>query len=139
MSFDFSTIDVSETVEIEILHPATGEPMLGEGGKPCSVTTWGPGTKQFLAAESRANSRVVKRVRVKGNAEPTYEEDLAHKATFLADITVSLNNFTYQNGDPKARETFFALYSDPKLGFIVKRVNGEAGDWGNVLKPSETS
>lgn len=150
MSLEISTIDVCDTVDVEIINPETGEPWVvaeviddGAGGqktikKVLSVTMYGPASRVFADAQTRSNNRIAKRVRAKGKTETTTDEDIAHKARFLADITVRLNNFTYR-GKSEGEETFLALYSDLKVGFITNRVNAEAGDWGNFTKAASSS
>lgn len=135
MSFDISTKAVSETFDVIINDPKTGEPLIGADGQPCSVTVYGPGTRQFAAAKSAANNKTMKRLRTKGKADTTPEEDEAATASFLSAITVSFNAFDYK-GQSEGRDTFRALYSDRTLGFITDQVNAGAGDWGNFSKDS---
>jgi hypothetical protein len=132
--FDISSLAADETFDVEILNPKTGEALIGDGGKPCSVTVYGPGTKPFAAARSRASNRAVKRLRSKGSkSDTTPEEELAATASFLTDITKSFNNFGYK-GMPAGAEAHRALYLDPHMGFITEQVNVGAGDWGNFTK-----
>lgn len=135
MTFNIATKAVTETTEIKINDPATGDQLTGEGGKPCSVTVYGPGSKPYLAAQAVDNAKMVKRARARGNAPETAEEAIARKAALLASITVSFNGFDY-NGGPNERETFKACYSDPGLGWLTEQVNLGAGDWGNFTPTS---
>ncbi len=137
--FDVNEIEVLDTAEVVILNPKTKEPWLVEvegqdKPQPLSVTVYGPGSMQFNAAKSASDNRMAARFRERGSADTTSEEDLEHKAEFLADITVSFNNFTYGGGDARARETFKACYADPKRGFITNPVNVQAGDWGKFIQ-----
>lgn len=132
-TFDISTIEIADTITVEILHPATGEPYLNDSGEPLSVTVHAPGSPQYAAAQAAAGNRMSKRFRQKGKVDTTPEEDAAHKAQTLADLTISLNGFTYKGGDPTDRKTHLALYKDPKMGFITDKVNADAGDWGNCM------
>lgn len=136
--FDISTKAAAETFDVPINDPATGEPVIGEGGQACSVTVYGPGTRQYAAAQSAANNKAIKRLRSKGKTDTTPEEDEAAKASFLSAITVSFNAFSYK-GMPDERETFRALYADRSLGWITDQVNAGAGDWANFSKGSSES
>ncbi len=138
MSFDISGLAAKETFDIEIMNPATGEPLLGEGGKPCTVTAYGPGTKQFAGAQSRANNRAMKRLRQKGKTDTTPEEDIAAKASFLTDITQSFNNFDYKGGEQGA-DMFRACYLDIAMGWLTDQVNTGAGDWGNYSSSASSN
>lgn len=139
MTFDISALTAADTVDIEVLDPRTGEPLIGEGGRPCSVTTHSPGSKAFVAAQTKASNRALKRLRSKGRQDATPEEDVATKASFLTDITVSFNNFTYKGGENASADTHRACYSDTGMGWLTDQVNTGAGDWGNSLKAAPTS
>lgn len=132
MTFNIQSLSAANTIDIEIIDPRTGEPLIGEGGKPCSVTTYSPGSKEYAAEQSRASNRAVKRLRQKGRADTTPEEDIAAKATFLTGITRSFNNFVYGEGLEGA-DMFRAAYSDVAMGWLTDQVNAGAGDWGNSL------
>lgn len=133
MTFDIASFKVAETFDVEITNPATSEPLLGEGGKPCSITVYGPASKQFKAAQAVANAKMVKRIRSKGKVEETPEEAAASTASFLASITLKLNNFVF-NGQAEGVETFRSMYADPNMGFVTEQVNREAGDWANFTQ-----
>lgn len=136
--FDISAKAVVETADIALIDPATGEALLGAEGQPCSVTVYGPGSRQFAAAQSIASNKAVKRLQAKGKTDTTPEEDDASRAAFLSAITVSFNAFDYK-GLHQERETFRALYLDRSLGWITDQVNRGAGDWANFSKGSSES
>jgi hypothetical protein len=131
--FDIASIEVSDTTDIAIMNPSTGEPLIGEDDKACTVTVYGPGSKPFKAAQSVASNRAMKRVRAKGrNAETTPDEEAAATASFLSAITVSFNNFNYGgSGEPEAIRR---AYADPKMGWLTEQVNAGAGDWAAFTK-----
>lgn len=135
MSYDISSIQVADTFDVELVHPKTSAPMLGDEGKPCTVTVYGPGSKAYAAAKAKNNLRFVERLKRKGKQEADPEEDAANTAAFLAACTVSFNNFGYK-GMPSGPDAFRALYLDPKMGFITEQVNGEMGDWANFTTSS---
>lgn len=137
--FDISSLSASDTIEIEIDDPRTGEPLIGDGGKPCSVTVHSPGSKPFAAAQSRASARAIKRLRAKGRIDTTPEEEQAARATFLTEITISFNHFSFRGGDATSPETFRACYSEPAMGWLALKVNDGAGDWGNALTSASTN
>lgn len=142
MTFDVATFDISDTTEITINHPKTGEPFLvdveeddGQGGsktvkKPMSVSVYGPGSKPFKAAQM-VSQKAYQATFHRGKSRETPEQNEARTATFLSACTISFNGFTYNGGDPKDRETFRACYRDPKRGWLTEQVNAEMGDWAN--------
>jgi hypothetical protein len=135
LTFDISTLAATEdTVDIDINNPATGDPLLGDGGKPCSVSVYGPSSKAFAAARAAQGNRNMRRARARGGrSDTTPEEDAADTATFLAAITTSFNNFNYQ-GKPNEPATFKALYLDRTMGWLTSQINSQAGDWANFTK-----
>lgn len=134
---DISTLSAVETYDVSVIHPATGLPVPGDGGD-CSVTVYGPGTKPFVAAKSKASAKVMERIRKRGKIDPTDEEEVAEAAKFLTAITKSFNHFGYKNM-AQGEEMHRALYSDITLGWIADLVNKEAGDWANFMPASANS
>ncbi|MDO8912297.1 MAG: hypothetical protein Q8N10_03305 [Phenylobacterium sp.] len=142
MTFDVATFDVSDTTDVTLNHPKTGEPFLvdvevddGEGGKktvkkPMSVTVYGPGSQEFEAAQAQSEKSFGLSFH-RGKSRETQAQKKARIASFLSACTISFNNFTYGGGDPKDRETFRACYSDPKRNWLTEQVNLEMGDWSN--------
>ena len=130
MSFDIAAMEVADTFDVEILNPKTGEPLIGDDEKPCTVTVYGPGTKQFAAARSKASNKTMKRLRTKGKLDTSADEDLAATASFLTEITAAFNGFTYKDGE-QGEAMFRACYLDARMGWLTDQVNTGAGDWGN--------
>jgi hypothetical protein len=129
----------ADTFEMKVIDPSTGETMIDdESGKECSVTLSGPGTKQFAGAKSRASNRSIKRLRARGKADTTPEEDIEATAAFLTDITAGFNNFTYGDGEP-GPDMFRACYRDTAMGWLTDQVNAAGGDWGNFTQTSPTN
>ena len=132
MGFDISTLSATETFDVEIMHPGTGEPLIGDNGKPVSVTVYGPGTKPFGTAKAAASTKSVERLRKRGKVSITAEEELASTASFLGACTVSFNNFDYKGME--GADGFRACYADPGMGWLTEQVNREMGDWANFTK-----
>lgn len=131
---DLSTMIAVDTIDIEIDDPRTGEPLIGENGSPATVTVHSPGSKEFAAARSIASNKAIKRLRQKGKADTTPEEDLASTADFLTRITISFNGLSFNGGAPGDKDMFRAVYLNPGLGWLTDKVNQGAGDWGNSLR-----
>lgn len=138
MSFNIASKKAAEMADIEIIDPETLEPMIGEAGAVCSVTLYSPGTKPYLAAQAAANARYVKRLKAKGNVEETPDEINTARATFLTAITVSFNNFNY-NDKPDGPEAWRAAYLDSNIGWLPTQLNSRAGDWSNFMQAASSS
>jgi hypothetical protein len=133
---------------VMLVRDAAGEVQVDESnldaaGNPAelSITFHSPGTKKYQAAkhaaDERHNGRVFNRMQGRSDIKQSAEEKLRERATFLADITISFNNF----GDDKGagRELFLRTYSDPELGHILDDGEKFTGDRGNFKKSSPTS
>lgn len=134
---DISSLAAVETYDVEIINPATGVAVPGDGGD-CSITVYGPGTQVFVAAKSAASTTVMERIRKRGKVNPKDQEEVAETAKFLTAITKSFNNFNYR-GMPNGKDAFHALYSDISLGWITDQVNRDGGDWANFMPESPNS
>lgn len=139
--FDISTKKVAETATLDLLD-ADESPLLGEGKVQCSVTVFGPGSAEYAKAEAKKNNKVMDRLKRKGKADATPEEQRAQQADFLADITASFNGFTYTSPDGatlEGRSLYRAAYMDRGIGFIADQVQAFVGDWGNFSGKSATN
>lgn len=139
--FDVANFQVSETSEITINHPMTGEPFLvdtADGKKPMIVVVHGPGSKAFKAAQAVSQKSYMATFN-RGKSRETPEQQNARAASFLSACTIEFRNFTYNGGDPLNRETFRAMYLDPKAGWLTEQVNEQMGDWANFTQAAPTS
>jgi len=130
--FDISKLAVSETTTIELDGP-DGEPLQNDKGERLSITVYGPGSRQFQAAQAVRNAGVLEFVR-KGGKKMGEKAQRELDAEFLAACTTSFNGFGYQ--DLESREMFKAAYLDPKIGFVGEQVNKAVGDWSNFTQGS---
>lgn len=122
---DTTDLEVEDTTIVE-LDDKHGNELIKDGQR-CSITLWGPGTKEFARAKAEAKIRAMKTIRHK-KADP--EGDAASTASFLASITVSFNNFGLTQAD-QTRQAFREFYLNPKVGYITTKVDESAGDWAN--------
>lgn len=119
------------------------ETQLDGEGKPLelSITFHSPGTKQYQraknAADERNNGRVFSRMQGRQDNKQSAEEKLKERATFLADVTASFNNF--DDGKGGGREMFLRVYSDPELGHILEDGEKYVNDRGNFIPGSPTT
>ena len=135
MSFNITTKRAVDTAEIKIIDPDTGEQLIGDGKKPVSITMYGPASKIHIAAQAAANARAAKRYQAKAGADETPDEILEAKAAFLADITVSFNNFDYE-GMPDGPDAWKACYADPGLGWLTNQADRKGAAWANFTPTS---
>lgn len=128
---DVRSLAVSQTGVLE-LRDANDELLQG-----VTVTVYGPGSKQYAAAQSKSQNRMIDTLKKKGKTEQTPEKKAAETAEFLADVTVSFNGLEYDGME--GRELALAVYSDISVGFIADQVAKFVGDWSNFGKPATTS
>lgn len=134
---DISSRAVADTFDMEVIDPRTNDVLLNDKGEPCTITLHGPGSRAFKAAQSAASNRLLERMKRKGKATATPEEDDAARASFLTAITVRLNGFDYRGATDEA--AIRAMYLDGGLGWIAEQVNTAAGDWANFSQAAPSS
>lgn len=125
---DIRTKAVQPTSRLE-LRDANDELLQG-----VFVTVYGPGSKQYAAAQARQQNRMIDKLKSKGKTEQTAEQKAAETAEFLADVTVSFEGLEYDNLEGRALA--LAVYSDVSIGFIADQVAKHCGDWSNFSKVS---
>jgi hypothetical protein len=132
MAFDIMSTAVDETATLE-LTDANEAPMIDpETKKQCTITLYGPGSEPFARAEAKRQNRLLERMKRKGKAEMSPEEQRAEQASFLASVTVSFDGFSYPPAaELTGKDLFKAVYMDRRVGFITDQVQRFVGDWGN--------
>lgn len=119
-----------------------GEAQFTEAGNALTITFHSPGTKKFQQAkhnfEKKKSNSVMAMMSGKSEQGRGWEDDTRDLAEFLADVTISLDNFNYDDRAP-GKDTFMALYSDIELGHIAEAANKFLGDRGNFKKPVPTA
>lgn len=141
MTFDVSTFAISESSEITINHPVTGEPFLvdtEDGKKPMIVVVHGPGSKPFKAAQA-VSQKTYSATFHRGKSRETPDQKDAREAAFLSACTIEFKNFGYKGMAQDDREAFRACYLDPAMGWLTEQVNLEMGDWANFTQAAPTS
>lgn len=137
--FDITSKKVVET-GLVLLNDAEEVPLIGEGGQQCAIEVYGPGSAEYARAEAKRSNKAVDRLKRKGKAKASAEEQRAEAADFLADITIGLKNFSYPPaGEATGREMFRQIYMDRSIGFIADQVQAYVGDWGNFTARSATN
>lgn len=136
---DIKKFAVSPTSRLH-LRDAAGELMYAEDAngnqdlsKPMAVNLYGPGSKEYVKAQTEMNNRIVARLQKK-KTDQTPEQTVADKAKFLAGCTESWENVECDalTGNPLS----IAVYSSSEIGFIAEQVGTHIGEWGNFSKPS---
>lgn len=142
---DLKSQAVGTSAPLHILD-ASDEPLYanGENGekdltKPCIITVYGPGSRQYASASARRNNRNFERLRAQRKANQSAEEQRKEQAEFLAECTAGAQNLQYGGKEPKDRDDFVAMYSDTEIGFIAEQVAKFAAEWGNFSKKSVKS
>ncbi len=124
---------VAETLTFDLMD-ADDLPLIGDDGKPCTCTVYGPGSRQYQAAQQRKSDKLTGKM-FKGK-NPSAEERDRLMAEFLADITESIG-IGYD--ELQGRDKLLAIYGDRSIGYIADQVAAKVGDWANFKSGSVTS
>ena len=124
--FDITSVAASETSVLELVS-AADEPLLDADGKPLTITLYGPGTAQFARASQRRQNKLLDRLKKKGKADLSPDEQTAEQADFLASVTVSFNGWNYPPAGKATGADLFkaASLSDNDYYFTVTTQNGD--------------
>lgn len=140
---DIRKFAVEQTSRLH-LRNASDELMYADGPdeqpdltKPIVAVLYGPGSKQYAAAQAANQNRMVEKLKRKGKIDQTAAEKAQEQADWLAACTHSLENVAYDQltGEALAR----AVYSCQEVGFIADQVAKHLSDWANFSKPSTQS
>jgi len=125
------------------LRDASDELMYADGAdgqpdktRPMQAILYGPGSKQFKAAQAASSNRMVERMKKKGKADQSPAEQAQQTADFLTACTKSLDNVEFDKLTDDA--LFNAVYMAPEIGFVAEQINKHISDWANFTTPSPT-
>ena len=136
MAFDITQKRATETAEIKLKN-GDGSIMVGEDGKPLTVTICGPASQTWKQANAEVNRKRAKRVQEGGGKIAAALEDATpDQVEFLCRITVKFNG-DIEHPDAKNKgDLARAIYSDESLGFIRDQVYAEANAWDAFMPGS---
>lgn len=134
---DIRKFSVDETGVLE-LRDAGDEPMVGDDGKPMTITAYGPGSKQYARAQAAQQNRMIDKLKRKGKTEETADEKIRDQAEFLAGCTKEFSS-NIQLDNYIGEALYKAVYSDRGIGFIAEQFGRFLQDWASFKKPSTTS
>lgn len=128
--FNIKKLAIASQATMPVKDPK-GAVALGENDTPLGITLHSPGTKKFQKAKHAhdeiINQQAVKRMRGEAVKEGEAEEA---RAAFLADVTISFDNFDYEG--KKGPDAFKAAYLDPEID-LAEQANRFLGDRGNFF------
>lgn len=140
--FKISELGANDVAPLHLKN-ANGEPMFykdSEGAEqPVQIFVYGPGSDPYRQANLRAQRRIMA-ISKKGRRaleERTPDERAKDTADHLADITHSVLGLDLEG--QALRDGMFALYANPKCGWVVAQVNEFAADWGNFSESAPTA
>jgi len=134
---DVRKFAVEETGVLE-LRGANDEPLIGEDGKPMTITGFGPGSKTYAQAQAENQNRMIDKLKRKGKTEQSAADKARELAEFLAACTKEFSaNIEYDGLQGEA--LFKAVYSDASIGFIAEQFAKWLNDWSSFRTASTTS
>lgn len=134
---DLRKFAVDETGVLELLG-ANDEPMIGDDGKPMTITGYGPGSRAYADAQAANQNRLIDKLKRKGKTDQSAEDKARETAEFLAACTKEFSpNMKYDGLEGKA--LFKAVYSDTSIGFIAEQFAKWLNNWSSFRTASTTS
>lgn len=138
MAFDLSTLDSKAASEagttIEIISPATGEPLLDDG-EPVTITIIGIDSAKLRGIARKLNDRRMTDIRKGKNADFDSEVADEEKAKLYAAATIewegiALDGSVLECSERNAKK----LYSDPRFPWLVEQIDKAIADRQRFFK-----
>jgi len=90
----------SDTVDVNIVHPTTLEPLLNDNSDPMVITMYAPHSKEYKAAVHEQTNKRLKQAQSKKKVDLT-AEDIEDATLDLFAKTTKSWNITYDGEEPK--------------------------------------
>lgn len=134
------TMAVLATLSFQ-LRDASDEPLFNDDKTPCMVTVYGPGSKEYIAAQQVKANRLMEKALKGKEVKLSAKEQAAGQVEFLVAITKEMDvGYVDDSGrDLQGEEKLRAIYSDSTIGFIAEQVTAKVSDWGNFTSGSKKS
>lgn len=104
----------SDTVDVNIVHPTTLEPLLNDNSEPMVITMYAPHSKEYKAAVHEQTNKRLKQAQSKKKVDLT-AEDIEEATLDLFAKTTKSWNITYDGEEPnfsvsKAKEIYSEVF-----------------------------
>jgi len=90
----------SDTVDVNIVHPTTLEPLLNDNSDPMVITMYAPHSKEYKAAIHEQTNKRLKQAQSKKKVDLT-AEDIEEATLDLFAKTTKSWNITYDGEEPE--------------------------------------
>lgn len=130
MAFNLNKLAAKETFTLELEDEATGVKFADEKGDPLTISVYGPGSAAVRNATLALQNRQLKRGKKQMTAELLREESIELMAAGIAGCSANLE---YNGKNPKTKEDWVELLSDPELYWIKDQVAAAQNDSANFL------
>lgn len=136
MTFDISTLALSDEATVQLRHPVSDAPLFapvekGEDpeSKPVQVTVKGSAS----AAYRKAVDAMMKKAAKRGKRDATPEEIREQSVDFLTALSVRIDNLTLDGEPVDNADAFRKLYSDARYEWCRSQINEAIGDTSAFL------
>lgn len=127
MSFELSTLALTEEATLHLEHPATGALLYapvkkGEDAesKPVRIIVRGSASQAYAKA---VDSMVKHKKKIAPNRDLTPDESRTQNVEFLVALSVTAENLTLDGEAVDNKDTFRKLYSDSRYDWIKEQLN----------------
>lgn len=135
--FDLSRFELVDTAIFTVLDSRLKDDLIGaDGVNPVQVELYSPGTEFAVKAEHKVGQQSALRMQALLRGKVDKNEAATAEAEQVARLTAYTKRFINFPLSPKQ------VYSNPKLGYIAKQVQGwisEAGNFSPASSPTSSS
>lgn len=130
--FNLDTLALKDTVELQLKHPVSDEPLFADAKQeqPVTIILYGTSSKQYRNAVTAMQNRALRR----GKKQATVEEMREESIKLLVACTEKAVNLSYKGAPLDNAEAFRELYSDASFSWLKDQVDTALGDVSNFLE-----
>lgn len=126
MTFDISSLAITDSTTVHLLHPATEEKLYADAEQklPITITIASTASRQYRKAVAAMQNRRIQR----GNKKETAERQKEEGIELLTACCISSDNLNYKGSAVKTEADFRALLSDDGMSWIKAQVDEALGN-----------
>jgi hypothetical protein len=145
MSFDISSLSVTESTELHLKHPTEHTPLFdGDASKPITITVASQSSREYREVVNTISNRRLRReqaaARNGGKNAQAFTVEVAQEESLemLSALCLGSSNLVYNGKAVKSNADFRELLSDGKMLWVRSQVDAAVGDLELFIKGSST-
>lgn len=127
--FDLTTAD---TATVNLLHPATGKPLLMDDGRNMHAVMYGADSKHFAKLKSQMNKALLEQIPGAGAGYVPTDEDLAIIDSLNRELLAGCTESILYEGPDGESTDIDAFFGGPEL--LIAQLDAAVGNRANFMQ-----